>query len=1485
MVMSTFVGITVAEAEGTTPVNLWASWGDFETAQTLVNETTDGHTDKIRYLKDSQGGILMDAYWYSNHSKIIGYVTDPDDSTNTCFQLNTFKSPATGTYPVLLRADNMEPGGVYKISMKVKGYGTAPSAKAVRISNVARSKSTSPAFTNICELGINENNNVTILRTNRYKADALNHTNTPGITLSNTWQTLENTFYVSTTATSAVTGYFGILSKWANMLIDDVCLVKIGEIEAVAEGEEAIEIPKADQSPVSLQYTSKLTIAGMDYTDDDIVPQLSLKQAYTGVSFDAATGTITVDNTAHIGQIILNAQIPAVTNKTVEEIVECPINLTYAQGSLNPQIRDLSVLGTVLEGETLTASFRYYDPSNKAPNATNGITVTWYGRANSEDEWHLIEGPTALDIDVDNEYTATYTFATAPEYNEAKCVINATNIDDLSSAAVDSNVIKGPVKPEIKGDVTIPEKAYIGGTLEANFEYHDGNGDPEGTHIYQWYRLDSATDVTPEPISGATSKIYSPTEADMDKFLQVTVTPVALDDNPLFTQGTPKSSAVIVGPRKPRVETLRITQNNTVDGLILTATYDFVHEPGLPKDEAETVYKWYLNDELVSTEATYTVPVYTEGDVYVIVTPVAELEPTHGVAVTSSTIHVSTMEPMNIVESWGDMETILDPTYSAMEGYTDRIIKLDGGTIFVSDTNNNHSKEQATIVGFTTDEAHSGTQSLELAQQSYFAVGFKATGLETGAVYRFSAWMKLKTSGASTSVGLRTVSNNNAKGIKLSNNVASSFIDTNSDSTAVGSKTVGNTTVTANEWTKVSGEFYIPATATPSTKTVNFGFAGSLAGGYYLDDVSLQKIGVPELVVEGDTTIEVPKQGETAVDIAYNAKMMVRDIDITTALGVEPTIALQPGTYEGISYDSETNTLTVDNTAYAREIVLDAEMPVVDEYTATAYTTPHAVTLTYTGALNPQVRNLIVSGGIASGNTLVAEYTPYDPQGKTITESICWEGKNAEDENWTVISGETALTLNIGVDFPYTMVRCVVELTVEIFNEEHVVIGTLTSGPVSSNVAVEPTAPEVRNLTLTGNEIAGNVIIGETLTAEYDWYDVNDPKGDTKGTDTYQWYRLDSEDATPVPIPGADTRSYSPGLDDVEKLLKVVITPVSTEYPNNGEQDYQIVIGPKKPVAQNVSITKSNNILTVNYDYVHSQNIREGASTFAWYLNGTLVSTADQYTVPSNTQGNVYVKVTPVAESEPTVGVAVNSATISVNTNGGGNNGGGNSGGGMSGITPSGSLGNMAGTKPSENGSIVGNDDVTVTEAPTASSGSRFSDVQNHWAKDCIEELVEAGILKGVDEDSFEPDSKVNRAEFCTMIYRALGLENAGSGQMFGDVSSDKWYYESVQAVAEKGIINGDGRNFNPENQMTRQEMAKVIWASIADKVPTPSVDVASYSDAAEVSDWAKGAINSLSFYKILEGSDGQFRPNASMTRAEAAAVISRVLRLINGGK
>lgn len=114
--------------------------------------------------------------------------------------------------------------------------------------------------------------------------------------------------------------------------------------------------------------------------------------------------------------------------------------------------------------------------------------------------------------------------------------------------------------------------------------------------------------------------------------------------------------------------------------------------------------------------------------------------------------------------------------------------------------------------------------------------------------------------------------------------------------------------------------------------------------------------------------------------------------------------------------------------------------------------------------------------------------------------------------------------------------------------------------------------------------------------------------------------------------------------------------------------------------------------------------------------------------------------------------------------------------------------------------------------APDASSGSAaFPDIAGHENQAAIEALAEKGIINGRDDGVFAPNLTMTRAEFCTITVKALGLTPRAAG-VFSDVASDAWYAGYVGAASDAGVVNGvgDGK-FNPEGTITRQEAAAMV--------------------------------------------------------------------------
>ena len=114
--------------------------------------------------------------------------------------------------------------------------------------------------------------------------------------------------------------------------------------------------------------------------------------------------------------------------------------------------------------------------------------------------------------------------------------------------------------------------------------------------------------------------------------------------------------------------------------------------------------------------------------------------------------------------------------------------------------------------------------------------------------------------------------------------------------------------------------------------------------------------------------------------------------------------------------------------------------------------------------------------------------------------------------------------------------------------------------------------------------------------------------------------------------------------------------------------------------------------------------------------------------------------------------------------------------------------------------------------------GFMQSNLCNHiasveWAKESIEALADKGVLNGKGDGKFAPNDSVTREEFVTMLIRATGIASEESEKSFTDVPSDAWFYNSVQTAAAKGIINGrENGSFGAGENITRQDMAVIVY-------------------------------------------------------------------------
>ncbi|HML37738.1 MAG TPA: S-layer homology domain-containing protein [Bacillota bacterium] len=177
-----------------------------------------------------------------------------------------------------------------------------------------------------------------------------------------------------------------------------------------------------------------------------------------------------------------------------------------------------------------------------------------------------------------------------------------------------------------------------------------------------------------------------------------------------------------------------------------------------------------------------------------------------------------------------------------------------------------------------------------------------------------------------------------------------------------------------------------------------------------------------------------------------------------------------------------------------------------------------------------------------------------------------------------------------------------------------------------------------------------------------------------------------------------------------------------------------------------------------------------------------------------------------------------------------------------------------------------------------------FKDTASHWAREYIGKLAARGVVNGMGDNYYQPDASLTRAQFLTMLAKTIyGLDPSQSAPAgFTDVPATEWYYNYVNWGYASGIVNGmDETTFAPDSNITREQMAIMLsnFARYTELVLPETGATANFTDSSMISDWSAEAVNKIVSSGVMGGyPEGNFIPQGKATRAEAAAVVYKVI-------
>ena len=133
------------------------------------------------------------------------------------------------------------------------------------------------------------------------------------------------------------------------------------------------------------------------------------------------------------------------------------------------------------------------------------------------------------------------------------------------------------------------------------------------------------------------------------------------------------------------------------------------------------------------------------------------------------------------------------------------------------------------------------------------------------------------------------------------------------------------------------------------------------------------------------------------------------------------------------------------------------------------------------------------------------------------------------------------------------------------------------------------------------------------------------------------------------------------------------------------------------------------------------------------------------------------------------------------------------------------------------------------------------SDISGHWAKGTITQWTSKGYISGYPDGTFKPDNSITRAEFGVLVNKAMGYTKKGNAY-FRDVNTNYWGYDEIQKGVSAGYVKGDpDGSFRPNDSVTRQEAAVMI-SKILD-LETNFTSAATYNDYRYIPSWSVGYV------------------------------------------
>lgn len=163
------------------------------------------------------------------------------------------------------------------------------------------------------------------------------------------------------------------------------------------------------------------------------------------------------------------------------------------------------------------------------------------------------------------------------------------------------------------------------------------------------------------------------------------------------------------------------------------------------------------------------------------------------------------------------------------------------------------------------------------------------------------------------------------------------------------------------------------------------------------------------------------------------------------------------------------------------------------------------------------------------------------------------------------------------------------------------------------------------------------------------------------------------------------------------------------------------------------------------------------------------------------------------------------------------------------------------------------------------------------WAQSSVERWTAAGVMGAEADGSFAPAHELTRAEFAILLCKLMGYTEKADPSLFTDLPEDTEAADALLKLAAAGVMLGIGNNqAAPNGTLTREQTACMMFRALNMKADGGSLS--HFADADQVSDWAVAEISAMTSKKLLEGDGANLYPGNNIPKQDMAALLDKMI-------